>query len=38
MTKAVDEFEILGTSGSWTKIKHNDTIGYMSSQYVNVKL
>lgn len=32
-----DEFEILGTSGSWTKIKHNGTIGYVSSQYVKCK-
>lgn len=31
-----DEFDILGTSGSWTKIKHNGTIGYVSSQYVKL--
>lgn len=29
-----DTVELLGTSGDWTKVRFNGTVGYMSSQYV----
>ena len=29
-----DTVAVLGTSGSWTKVRHNGTEGYMASQYV----
>ena len=31
-----DAVELLGTSGDWTKVRFNDTVGYMSSQYVKI--
>ena len=29
-----DTVAVIGTSGSWTKVRHNGTTGYMASQYV----
>lgn len=29
-----DTVAVLGTSGTWSKVRHNGTIGYMASQYV----
>lgn len=31
-----DMVAVLGTSGSWTKVRHNGTTGYMASQYVKM--
>lgn len=29
-----DTVELLGTSGDWTKVRFNGTVGYMASQYI----
>lgn len=31
-----DTVAVLGTSGSWTKVRHNGTVGYMASRYVKL--
>ena len=31
-----DSVAVLGTNGTWTKVRHNGTVGYMASQYVKV--
>lgn len=33
-----DTVAILGTSGTWTKVRHNGTVGYMASQYVKLHI
>ena len=31
-----DSVAVLGTNGTWTKVRHNGTVGYMASQYVKI--
>lgn len=31
-----DLVAVFGTYGSWTKVRHNGTVGYMASQYVEI--
>ena len=31
-----DTVAVIGTNGTWTRVRHNGTVGYMSSQYIKV--
>lgn len=31
-----DTVAVIGTNGTWTKVRHNGTVGYMASQYIKI--